>query len=109
VNGSKRCGAGTYWKGADFRAALARLVQEGRVLSSRKPARKEAVMSVAVVTPRRQRPSTTLIPNDRRLAEQLLREAAFVLHLTRRVKADLLASGPAAAPQAEGLLVGAGV
>jgi hypothetical protein len=37
------------------------------------------------------RPHTPQLPTDRRpAAEQLLRDAAFVLHLTRRVRAEVL-------------------
>jgi hypothetical protein len=35
------------------------------------------------------RPHTTQVATDRKAAERILRDAAFVLHLTRRVRADI--------------------
>jgi hypothetical protein len=47
-------------------------------------------MTQVLTQPRRPQ-TTTPTPADRRpTAEQLLRDAAFVLHLTRRVRAEVL-------------------
>ena len=35
------------------------------------------------------RPHTTQVSADRKAAEKLLRDAAYVLHLTRKVRADI--------------------